>query len=495
MIDFSKFEDNLAQKTQVKSDSTPTEALAFEEVIVSSDGTASNARSMGRVNDMMAVLLTAIVLLAPLPLGSSRPVPWLILTAVMAILTIAHGLLSRRNAPGRSDPARQHLWLIIPGAVTLLAIVAQLLPIGYGAINGVAADLAPDRLTLDAGATMIGALRFAGYGLFMILMIQVSENIIRVQRMMRWIYFGILVHAIVGLISFSFLGDRFLWGDKEYYLGYATGTFVNRNSFATFLGFGVVLGFALLGEKLHAPRIRMPGGRKQWSATTLDIALLICTIMLLVATLVATQSRMGLFATTVAAMFTLIAMDLKGGSHLLSTLAKASLLAVVCLIFLVLSGEGVIERALLSERDLSNRFDIYTATWGMIKERPFFGWGFDSFPIAFELRHPEGLSASLVYDRAHSTYLAHWVELGLIVGSLPIIVVAAAFAKSFQHLWRRKAGYTQAAAACGVILLGAIHSTVDFSLEIAANVYLFIAIMALGVSHLRRRQSAGGKRP
>jgi hypothetical protein len=47
------------------------------------------------------------------------------------------------------------------------------------------------------------------------------------------------------------------------------------------------------------------------------------------------------------------------------------------------------------------------------------------------------------------------------------------------------------AAALGALVLGALHSTMDFSLEMPANMFLFLAILGLGVAHRRRVGQAG----
>ena len=125
----------------------------------------------------------------------------------------------------------------------------------------------------------------------------------------------------------------------------------------------------------------------------------------------------------------------------------------------------------------------------MIRMRPLFGFGLDSFPLAYELFHAPPVSAGFVWDRAHSTYLTLWAEAGVIAGSAPPLagLVAA------HMLWRgaRKPcpGRSMATAGFAALLLCGLHALFDFSLEIQANTFLLLALVALGLGSM---QSAKG---
>jgi O-antigen ligase len=63
------------------------------------------------------------------------------------------------------------------------------------------------------------------------------------------------------------------------------------------------------------------------------------------------------------------------------------------------------------------RLQLYQQVFTMIKARPLTGFGFDSFPPAFEMFHKTPVTAGFVWDKAHSTYLTLWAEAGLLFGS------------------------------------------------------------------------------
>ena len=70
-----------------------------------------------------------------------------------------------------------------------------------------------------------------------------------------------------------------------------------------------------------------------------------------------------------------------------------------------------------------------------------------------------------------------------------MLAVAIAVVKAWRNIMRRSDGYATSAAAIGATVTVAVHSLGDFSLEVAGNVYLFVALIALGVARFRR---AGG---
>lgn len=83
-----------------------------------------------RIQSVLVVVLLALVILAPLPLGSNRPVFWALGALVMGMTgAIYFGLLSLRGAAMRTRPR----WMGIAaaaGAVWLGWCILQALPLG-----------------------------------------------------------------------------------------------------------------------------------------------------------------------------------------------------------------------------------------------------------------------------------------------------------------------------------------------------------------------------
>src|SRR5690606_18271892 len=95
-----------------------------------------------------------------------------------------------------------------------------------------------------------------------------------------------------------------------------------------------------------------------------------------------------------------------------------------------------------------------------------------------------------------NTYLALWSELGIVAGSIPILLVAVGFvaiAIRFRGS-RSRLDTAPQAAAIAVTVTCAVHSLAAFSLEVAANTLIFLAILACGLatSWQRIRQGKPG---
>jgi len=306
----------------------------------------------------------------------------------------------------------------------------------------------------------------------------------RARRIGWAIYAGVVAHAVWGLVALNLLGDSHFWGEKQVYRGAVTGVFVGRNAFATFLGMGAVLGLALWIERRHAPRIRRPG---ILAPETVVAALFWTTLALLLLALAGTQSRMGLVAATAGLVVVVLASRWPEGQRRGRLLLALAALAGGVL----LAAGGVLGRALFTLGDAAARLELWRQILPMIAARPLTGYGLDAFAPAFELFHRPGLSPALIWDYSHSTYLALWVEMGLLAGSLPLLAGGLVLARliRLRRISRHDAALPVAALAAAS--LAALHALVDFSLEIQGNLFLLLAILGLGLA--RRMPPDGGR--
>ena len=439
-----------------------------------------------RLNSALAVALMLIVAIAPLPLGSNRPVFWLgwatILFALAAVYFIA---LTMRNLPLRASPWRYKL-ISTSAIVFILYGVLQTVPLGpLLALGG--ASPGGGTISIAPGATLVGILRWTSYAVFFLLMMQVAQNRSRARKLAWFIFFLVTAQAAFALFSFRLPGDTLLT-TAQGYSGVVTGTFVNRNSFATFAGMGAILGLALL---LHD--VRTSGGRSPHLASLLSVqsirraAAWICLAVVLGA-LFATGSRMGITASVIALFMVALISFAKGPRRSPRWVFFAFALALVTIaVLLAVFGQTAIERAIFTLGGKDGRYDLYVQTLELLRARPWLGFGFDTFGLAFEQVHRPPVSPDLVWNRAHSTYLALWVEMGLVFGSLPLLIGASLLVRMIRIALVASRDFVLAIAGLGVMVLVTLHSLVDFSLEMSANVFLFLAIMALGAATRLRK--------
>jgi O-antigen ligase len=483
---------DLSPKAKAET-TTPTAApLVFEKRLFDADTTPTNSPErkltshdspMKRPNDLFAYCLMALVLCAPIPLGSNRPTPWAIWAAALAVLFCLYLVTISLRTPERPLQSARHLPIFALGGVYILCVGVQILPFLQGA--QLPSGITPSTISLVPEASLLGALRLLSYGALFALTLEVATQRKRIRHM-GWILFaGLVAHAVWAMLALTLLGDQFLWGEKTAYLGAATGTFINRNSFATFMGMGLVLGVALTANFAHRPPVRHPNRNRLLRPGVLEnLALGLCLLMIVIA-LISSQSRMGVAASAFAALTTYLLVAARHIGWMNAAKRGATIAIPLVLLFVVLFGQDLLERSLFVAHNGETRLTLWHQTLTMIADRPLTGFGLDSFAVAFEQYHRPGLASEVTWEYAHSSYLALWAELGLVAGSLPLLALGIVGARLIQNY--RQNSDPLCAAALGVLVLGATHSLVDFSLEIEANTFLFLVILALGLSPARQR--------
>lgn len=443
----------------------------------------SGARIMAgqRPNDRLGWVLIALVVLAPLPLGSNRPAFWAGGAALLAVVALFYLLrLAQLGSTLRYDLSRLAVPLLLAG-LYVGWLIMQTLPLGTFEIELPQGTFMHDAISVSTGDTKLAILRVSGYAILFALMMQVAVNRARAQTLAWVLFAAITFWSLYGLVALIQFGDTMLFFQKWAYFGSATGPFVNRNSFATYLAMGLILG---LGLVLGA--LTRPGNRRVMflSGDAMLRALAIIGLLLILAALFRTQSRMGLFAGLMGAGLTVSLILVRRGGlgrrgWLLVPLAVMGILSAGLYFY----GGQLIDRVGQIDSAAATRGDLYVQILDMIGARPWTGWGGDSFETAFRAFREDPVSATYAWERAHSTYLAHWAETGLIFGSIPILLVAIAFWRCLSMALTRQNDIVLPAIGAGVILTGGVHSLVDFSLEMQANVWTFLVIIALAISN------------
>src|SRR5690606_29498507 len=115
-------------------------------------------------------------------------------------------------------------------------------------------------------------------------------------------------------------------------------------------------------------------------------------------------------------------------------------------------GGDVLDRLFEVGGSLEARGELYRQVLGMIASDPWLGFGAGTFEWAFPLFHLPELATGVVWDRAHSTYLTLWAELGLLFGSLPLAIVVLFGISAARHFVRAgTTGWSRHLASLGVL--------------------------------------------
>ena len=440
---------------------------------------------MTRLNNVIGVFAVVIVALSPIPFGSNRPFFWTLWGTLIGAAALTYFFQSVRSGEGLRIPLERIRFVSVLWLLTALWLVVQILPIGSFAIalpSGQSIEGAT--ISTAPGATLLMLVRIVSYGLFFVLALEAGARETRAKTMLTAIFWIIVAHAGFSLLQLTQFGDTILGLPKIAYMGVATGTFINRNSFATFLAMGLSVGIALLPGILSAKLAR----NQSVLDKVLVVLLYVAGLFVITIALLATESRMGLFAGFLGA-FVVLLLVLKQHERAAILVPAAIVLAVaVGLTAIWTFGQGVVERALTIEGSSETRAALYEQVWSQTLGRPLLGFGGGAFSLYFPAYFGPPLNLNSFWDKAHSTYLALFSELGLVAGALPILAVALIFAKVVWSQWTSERISPARLAAVGAILTCTIHSLVDFSLEIQANALLFAVLLALGLAAATKLQ-------
>lgn len=443
-------------------------------------------RSKG--HDYLGWALVVTALLAPLPMGGIRAFFFMLYATVVAVLGLFYAVGLYRGHVRPRLPLSAFAAPVILFGLVIVWMLITLLPLGLAAAPEWAAlsplaDLA-GRITIGPGATFDMLVRYLTYGLFFVLALQVAVEKKRARTLFRVVYLGIAAHALIALASLTFFGDVLLFLPKDAYVGDATGTFVNRNSFATFAAFGAIMGVALIFgfDEDDVSRSRL-------SRILMQLGFNVAPLALIGLALAFSHSRMGMFVAALGAgVIALIAVFRSSGTRRVF----AGLLIVVGLVTgaVLANTSGVLfERMATVDRDADVRLAVYEQTLDLIAARPMSGYGGGTYEDAFRAVKSDPISPDVTFDAAHNLYLELAAELG-IPATIAVVLSVLLLAGTTAVAAVRRENWTIPAAAAAVALAGAVHSLVDFSLQIPAIVLMMLLILALGFAQSRPIQQA-----
>ncbi|MCM5559829.1 O-antigen ligase [Pleomorphomonas sp. JP5] len=438
-------------------------------------------RSKG--HDYLGWALVVTALLAPMPWGGIRAFFFMLYAVVVAVLGLSYAIGLYRGHVRPRLPLSAFAVPVILFSLVIVWMLVTLLPLGLAAAPEWAA-LSPladltGRISIGPGATFDMLVRYLTYGLFFVLALQVAVEKKRAKTLFRVIYLGIAAHALIALASLSFFGDVLLFLPKEAYIGDATGTFVNRNSFATFAAFGAIMGVALIFG-VDEDDV----SRSQLSRILTQLGFNVAPLALIGLALAFSHSRMGMFVAALGAGFVaLIAVFRATGARRI--LAGMLIVAGLVTGAVLANTSGILfERMASVDRDADVRLAVYEQTLDLIAARPMSGYGGGTYEDAFRAVKSDPISPDVTFDAAHNLYLELAAELG-IPAMIAVVLSVLLLAGTTAIAAMRRENWTIPAAAAAVVLAGSVHSLVDFSLQIPAIVLMMLLILALGFAQSR----------
>jgi O-antigen ligase len=427
-------------------------------------------------------IVAVTIAVTPLFLGGNRPLVWPIVLAILSITLLFNAAVLVRI---KSEPAvpldqfRSELSLL---SLFLAFAVFQILPLGV--FGDLQAFGLPDGQTLSVAPTesLLALITWLNVLIVTYLALQFARNEQRSLEFLSILFWIVVMHAALGFLLFQEFEDSTLIGPKWAYLGSMTGAFVNRNTFATFLASGAVLGTVLILRDFRSVPSSLFAG-----PTIMKLAFRFLGVLLISAVLVGTGSRMGLFVGMFGLLLLILMVvpkQIGTGSVALKLLYVVLPLIAVFLMALWGYGGLTVERLGSVDRGVDVRLELYRQTWAMIMNRPWTGFGGGSYELAFHLFHQPGVSVDLLWQKAHSSYLGLWADYGVVAGTLPWLVLLLITGRLVGVFFSRNSPDFVASTAIVVAVIAMVHALVDFSLEIQGYALLFAAIIGAGAARL-----------
>jgi O-antigen ligase len=446
--------------------------------------------------------LLALLAWLPLPWGSHRP--WaehlFVLWAGVLLVLACVG----RAASGGPLPARYRwgalLWLpwlawvllqtlsLPEGRLTAWSPAAALAHAAAAPMNG-----APlDTLSIMPGATLAAWQLSLGY-----LALYLSVALTCRDRSRRRLVAVVLVlaglfQAVYGSLMTLSGAELGFFARKQFYLGYATGTFVNRNHLAAYLELTSAVGLGLVLADLKEAgagswRLRLSNWIELAFSTKLRVRI---ALGVMVIALVLTRSRMGNTAFFVALSLTGLAWVLLRERRLFlrALLLFASLLAVDTLIVSHWFGlDQVVSRIQTTRLEQEERPLVYQELPRLLAQYRVTGSGLGSFAQAFMPYRPAEMKG--YYDHAHNDYIEFLVETGVPGLGLLLLLAGVHVLYALRVAWKREERLPQGICVGFVMatLALAMHAAVEFNFQIPAIAASYVALMGLVLSCSQRR--------
>ncbi len=441
-------------------------------------------------NTVLHRLLLLLVILAPLPLGSNREWSWTLCAVIVAVITLAWALLSL------FQPHKVSVSLRSPVVVMFLLVCTWAwvqtvgwVPAGWkhplwGMTGEVLGQQLPGSISLSPQDGFTALMRLLSYGLVFFLAFQFGRDRDKALVTFKWVALAGLAYSIYGLIIFWGDFGTLFWFVDEGYKGDVRGTFVNRNSFATYAGLVLLCAIAVFNQQSVRASIMpytLPEGREDrivrfilqaWKPLT--------AILLLTTALILTHSRGGFFSTLAGGLVLLFLLNKRQRSQSVKSKAALAGAVLVAVMAFVLTSEVLLQRIDRMNIDANGRLEVYAMTADAIEDNPLLGFGYGTFTDSFRLYSDERLKGH--YDKTHNTYLENIFELGWPAAGMLFLCIAWLMVVCWKGAFNRHRDWVYPATGVAATVLVGVHSFFDFSLQMPGVAITYACILGVACS-------------
>ncbi|MFO1128554.1 MAG: O-antigen ligase family protein [Rhodospirillales bacterium] len=438
--------------------------------------------------------LLVVIVASPLPFGSVDGWSWALLAVVVGILL---AVWSAQILLGRQAPAfgLRALWPVL--LLFAVAVIWAWLQAGRGWLPGTwqhplwglaGGALGWDlhgAVSVDPYATIGAVIRLLTYGGVFWLAFQFGRRNARARQGLLWVSYAGMAYALYGLIMY-FLGlDLILFFQKTAYLDDLTSTFVNRNSFATYAGLGLICTSGLImvmitqtaaGRRTAGAegvlRVIETVAEKGWPLVVGWLAQLLALFL--------SHSRGGLLATLLGLITFLIAAASTRAVDRRLALAVGGVGGALLVSFLLINGDVLVKRLLTTSFEEEDRPLVYERVTEGIHDAGSLGTGYGTFEEVFRFYRTPDIQGT--FAKAHNVYLENMLELGIPASLALFAAVAGLAVLCVIGVRRRRQNAVYPCVGLGATVLVAVHGIVDFSLQIPAITVTYAFLMGIAAA-------------
>lgn len=437
------------------------------------------------LRSLLVAGLALLVALLPLPFGAVSPGLEAAAGLWAGLLLVGWAVEVSRSGLMFRDPL-----LLPPAALTLIVILwaaAQIMiPVAPDPLRAAASATlglpARGRISLAPDASTAALIPFLlPLGIFW-LALQLGRDRQAAFQLLHTAAWSSAAYALYGILNYAAGNHLLLWLPRTAYPDDITGTLVNRNSFATEAGLGLLaattLCIATVRHRFQATEPVRSRIVRLAEALPGRPALMIMAALVIAMAWLQSHSRMG-FAATVLGLLTLCALHgaTSAGGHRRLPLP----LLLVCGAALVaVSGAGTLQR--IGETDHIDRLPIFATAIRAIDRASWVGTGLGTFPDAFRAARDLSLPQRLDYSHAHNSYLELAVELGIPATVLLVLAIGWMAGLCLVGAFRRQRDRGVPMLGFAATVLVGTHALTDFSLQIPAVAALFALLLGIGVA-------------
>jgi len=312
------------------------------------------------------------------------------------------------------------------------------------------------------------------------------------QRLVAGLVWLGLAEAAFGLLQYLGKFPHLFLPPRVAAATVASGTYINRNHFAGFLGMVLPLLLGLAYACFYGRIWPQLAVRRRWRSflahpSTGYFLLLMFGGVIVCLGIVFSMSRAGIASTLATLGFQAGMLSLRHSRRRFQAIAVIFLLVVAG--YAVWMGlEDVIARfeQLLSEQSLlqEGRLLAWRDTLDLIRDFPLAGVGLGNYRYVFH-RYNE-VPRNVIYDHAHNDYLEYAAELGLPGALFLLALVLGVWVRAVRGFFQTGDLARRAAllGAAGGLLNLLLHGATDFNFQIPANLAVFTLLLALAAASL-----------